>query len=884
MADPSRLLIANRGEIAVRIARAAAAEGMTSVAVTAADEPDAAHLAAADESYVLPGSGPAAYMDVDALVQAALATGCGLLHPGYGFLSESTDLAGGLRGRRDPARRRDPLRRPRAPRSSAVLERQGAGPRRRGEARGVPVLRGTGADVDAAGRRRASSTRPAPSCSSRASAGAAGHTRVLRRGDDVAAAFAQRRRRGARRVRRRHCCSPRPSSSRPGTSRCRCSATAGETSSSSVTATARCSGRRQKIVEIAPAPDLPDDVRARLHEAAIDWPSAVGLRGLATVEFLVSADDPERFVFLECNPRLQVEHTVTEETSGLDLVRLQLRVATGATLADLGLADGAPRPLGWAVQARVNAETVTADGTLVPSAGTITSLALPGGPGVRVDTAARPGVEQSPRYDSLLAKVVVHERQGDLGDALRHLDRALAEVDVRGVATNTGFLRAVLGDPDVLAGRATTTLVDDRTAAAGRRRRRSPPSRSDTEQAPRPRRGRPPGAGPRHRRRRRGDGRHDGRARGSGPRPGSDEDGARRRAPRRRHRPPRRRPRGRHGAAGRRARHRRALRRRRRGVDRRCLTTSTPTAPTWPRCGGATSRASTSTAPEAVGEAARPGPAHRPGEPRRPRRRGQLPRVRAARLRRPGAPPQPGGAAGAHPGRRRRRRAGRRQRRPGRTGAQRGRRRLLRLHRARRHPGHARPPQEGPAVRAGREAAAARRPLRRGRRRAARRHRPPGRLRARHRGVHAVRPALRPRPDRRHRQRPLLRRQRRAARHLRRHHRHRGREHRHGRPGDDRGRRPRRGRARGDRADRRPARQRRRRHPGRRRRGRRRRRPEVPLLLPGAGRRLDGARPARCSATWSRRTASGSTTCAPCCTPWPTSTRCSNSATAGAPG
>ncbi len=182
------------------------------------------------------------------------------------------------------------------------------------------------------------------------------------------------------------------------------------------------------------------------------------------MEFLVSADDPAHWVFLECNPRLQVEHTVTEETSGLDLVRLQLRVATGATLADLGLAGGAPQPRGWAVQARVNAETVTADGTLLPSAGTLTSVTLPGGPGVRVDTAARPGAEQSARYDSLLAKVVVHERQGELGDALRHLGRALGEVDVRGVATNTGFLRALLADPDVLAGRATTTLVDDSVA------------------------------------------------------------------------------------------------------------------------------------------------------------------------------------------------------------------------------------------------------------------------------------------------------------------------------------------------------------------------------------------------------------------------------------
>lgn len=460
MADPSRLLIANRGEIAVRIARAAAAEGMASVAVSAADEPDAAHLAAADETYVLPGSGPAAYMDVDAIVQAAVDTECELIHPGYGFLSESPDLAAA--SEEADRERGTPLVfiGPSAPVLAALGDKVLA--RDLAEKAGIPVLAGVGADVDADVVTGLLADTGAVMLKPRFGGGGRG-TRIVRRGDDVAAAI------------------------RSATADARAAfgdatllaeafldrarhievQVLGDSRGDVVVLGDRdCSLQRsrQKIVEIAPAPNLPDNVRAGLHDAATKLARQVGLRGLATVEFLVPADDPERFVFLECNPRLQVEHTVTEETSGLDLVRLQLRVATGATLADLGLADGAPRPLGWAVQARVNAETVTADSTLVPSAGTITSLVLPGGPGVRVDTAARPGVEQSPRYDSLLAKVVIHERQGDLGDALRHLDRALAEVDVRGVATNTGFLRAVLGDPDVLAGRATTTLVDDRTA------------------------------------------------------------------------------------------------------------------------------------------------------------------------------------------------------------------------------------------------------------------------------------------------------------------------------------------------------------------------------------------------------------------------------------
>ncbi|MDP5184441.1 carboxyl transferase domain-containing protein [Blastococcus sp. BMG 814] len=441
----ARLLIANRGEIAVRIVRAAAAEGWTSVGVAAADEPDAPHLAAADEAHLLPGSGPAAYLDAAAIVQAALATGCDLVHPGYGFLSETPDLT------RACAEAGLTVVGPDAE-DLAVLGDKALTRSRAAEA-GVPVPRA--ADGDAAAVAALLDEVGAVMLKARFGGGGRA-TRELRRRDDVAAALDAVQREA------------------------RVAFGSGEVLAEELVERARhievqllgdgrgsvvalgdrdCSlqRNRQKVVEIAPAPRLPDGVRAELARAAR---AVVGsaFRGLATVEFLVPADDPAAFVFLECNPRLQVEHTVTEETLGLDLVRLQLRVAAGATLPDLGLADGAPRPVGTAVQARVVAETVTADGA-VPSAGTITALALPGGPGVRVDTAARPGAEQSPRYDPLLAKVVVHERAGSLADALRHLHRALGEVRVDGVPTSTDFLRALLAHPGVAE--ATTTFVED---------------------------------------------------------------------------------------------------------------------------------------------------------------------------------------------------------------------------------------------------------------------------------------------------------------------------------------------------------------------------------------------------------------------------------------
>jgi acetyl/propionyl-CoA carboxylase alpha subunit len=350
VADSHRLLIANRGEIAVRIARAAAAEGMTSVAVAAADEPDAAHLAAADESYVLPGSGPAAYLDAAEIVKAAIATNCRLLHPGYGFLSESRDLPEAC----EDAGIRRGLRLLFVGPSPAALVVLGDKVLARGlaEKAGIPVLEGLGVQVDVPVVESLMEEAGAVMLKPRFGGGGRG-TRIVRRGDDVAAAI-----RGATADARAAFGDP-TLLAEAFLDRARhieVQVLGDRTGGVVVLGDRDCSLQRsrQKIVEIAPAPNLPAHVREQLHRAAGNLIERVGLHGLATVEFLVSADDPERFVFLECNPRLQVEHTVTEETTGLDLVRLQLRVATGATLADLGLADGAPRPLGWAVQARVN--------------------------------------------------------------------------------------------------------------------------------------------------------------------------------------------------------------------------------------------------------------------------------------------------------------------------------------------------------------------------------------------------------------------------------------------------------------------------------------------------------------------------------------------------
>jgi len=198
--------------------------------------------------------------------------------------------------------------------------------------------------------------------------------------------------------------------------------------------------RRQKLVEIAPAP-IGDALRARLSRAALALTESARYAGLATVEFLVQDDT---IAFAEVNPRLQVEHTVTEQVTGLDLVELGLRVADGATLPALALAALAPTALarGAAIQVRVNAETLRPDGTFGPGTGTLSRFQPPAGRGVRVDTAGYPGYTVSPRYDSLLAKVITDG--GTLEEAARRALRALAEFDIAGVPTNVGLLQALL--------------------------------------------------------------------------------------------------------------------------------------------------------------------------------------------------------------------------------------------------------------------------------------------------------------------------------------------------------------------------------------------------------------------------------------------------------
>ena len=425
----TRLLIANRGEIAVRVARAAAALGIASVAVFSRDDAESLHVRIADDAMPLAGSGPAAYLDVDALLYAAASARCDAVHPGYGFLSENAEFA---------RRCSDAGLTFVGPRPD-VLELFGDKARARALARSlhVPLLAGSDEEVDLAGATAfLASLGDGGTMMIKAVAGGGGRgIRAVSRAENVADAFARARAEALaafgqpglyveRFVRRaRHV-------------EVQIAGDASGDVSHLWERDCTLQRRNQKLVEVAPAPGLSPALRARLIEAALTMARAARHDSLGTFEFLIdteAANEASPFAFIEANPRLQVEHTVTEAVTGVDLVVAQLRLAQGMTLAQLELQLPPPLPRGIAVQVRVNLETIGADGEVVPAGGTLARFEPPTGPGVRVDTFGYGGYRTNASFDSLLAKVIVHAPDGDFAHAAAFAARTLREFRIAGV-------------------------------------------------------------------------------------------------------------------------------------------------------------------------------------------------------------------------------------------------------------------------------------------------------------------------------------------------------------------------------------------------------------------------------------------------------------------
>ena len=450
----TKILVANRGEIAIRAFRAAYELGAKTVAVFPYEDRNSLHRLKADEAYQIgePGHPVRAYLSVSEIIRVAKESGADAIYPGYGFLSENPELAEAA--------------------SQAGITFIGPGPgvlemagnkvtaKGRAIAAGVPVLKSTqpSRDVD----------------------------ELISQADDIgfpifAKAVAGGGGRGMRRVDNKSELrgsldeAMREANSAFGDPTMFLEAAVLRPRHIEVQILADATGetvhlferdcsiqrRHQKVLEIAPAPNLSDEIRQRLYADAIAFARSIGYVNAGTVEFLLDTvgERAGQHVFIEMNPRIQVEHTVTEEVTDVDIVQSQIRIAAGEGLAELGLSQDKIQLRGVALQCRITTEDPTAG--FRPDTGKITTYRSPGGAGIRMDGGTiNPGAQISPHFDSMLVKLTCRGR--DYAAAVTRSKRALAEFRIRGVSTNISFLQAVLDDPDFAAGNLSTSFIDER--------------------------------------------------------------------------------------------------------------------------------------------------------------------------------------------------------------------------------------------------------------------------------------------------------------------------------------------------------------------------------------------------------------------------------------
>ncbi len=437
----SKVLIANRGEIALRIIAACREAGLATVAVHSEADRNSLHVRLADEAVCIgPPYANASYLNITAVISAAEITGADAIHPGYGFLAENAHFAEvvgecGLTWIGPPP-------------EAIRLMGDKATARRTVAARGVPVLPGSQEPLTS----REAAVKLANEIGFpvilKASAGGGGKgMRVARDARDLRHAFDTARHEAERAFGvadvylEKYLTAPR---------HIEVQVIADTRGKVLALGERECSiqRRHQKLIEEAPSPVVDETLRAAMCEAAAAAAAAVGYVSAGTVEFLY---DNGHFYFMEMNTRIQVEHPVTEAVTGVDLVLEQLRVAAGAPLS----LRRRPRIQGHAIEFRVNAEDPD---TFAPSPGEITELALPGGPGVRVDTHIYRGYRVPPYYDSLLAKLIVHGR--DRAEAITRGRRALSMFLVGGVKTSIPLHLRIVDDPDFQAGHLSTQFME----------------------------------------------------------------------------------------------------------------------------------------------------------------------------------------------------------------------------------------------------------------------------------------------------------------------------------------------------------------------------------------------------------------------------------------
>jgi acetyl-CoA/propionyl-CoA carboxylase biotin carboxyl carrier protein len=426
----TKILVANRGEIAVRVIRAAKDAGLASVAVYADPDRDAPHVRLADEAFALGGTTAAeSYLDSDKLLDAAKRAGADSVHPGYGFLSENADFAqavidAGLTWI--------------GPSPQAIRDLGDKVTARHIATRaGAPLVPGTKEPVKDASEIVAFADEHGLPVAIKAAFGGGGRgLKVARTREEIPELFESATREAVAAFGRGECFVERYLD-KPR--HVEAQVLADQHGNAIVVGTRDCSlqRRHQKLVEEAPAPFLSDDQRARIHESAKAICKEAGYYGAGTVEYLVATDGT--ISFLEVNTRLQVEHPVSEETTGLDLVREMFRIARGEKLR----ITEDPEPRGHSIEFRINGED--AGRGFLPAPGTVTKFLAPSGPGVRVDSGVESGSVIGGQFDSMLAKLIV--TGSDRNNALERSRRALAEMVVEGMATVLPFDRVIVDDP-----------------------------------------------------------------------------------------------------------------------------------------------------------------------------------------------------------------------------------------------------------------------------------------------------------------------------------------------------------------------------------------------------------------------------------------------------
>ena len=450
----TKILVANRGEIAIRAFRAAYELGAQTVAVFPYEDRNSMHRLKADEAYQIgePGHPVRAYLNVSEIIRVALECGADAIYPGYGFLSENPELAEAAAAVGitfiGPGQH--------------VLEMAGnkVTAKEHAIAAGVPVLASTPASTDLDELLNGADAIGFPIFAKAVAGGGGRGMRRVEKKEDLRAALVEAMREADSAfgdptmfleqavVRPRHI---------------EVQILADATGETVHLFERDCSVQRrhQKVIEIAPAPNLDEDIRQAMYRDAIAFAKSIGYVNAGTVEFLLDTvgERKGKHFFIEMNPRIQVEHTVTEEVTDIDLVQSQMRIAFGQSLAELGLLQHNIHLRGAALQCRITTEDPAAG--FRPDTGKITTYRSPGGGGIRLDGGTiDPGTQISPHFDSMLVKMTCRGR--DFAAAIARAKRGLAEFRIRGVSTNIPFLQAVLDDPSFQAGDLSTAFIEER--------------------------------------------------------------------------------------------------------------------------------------------------------------------------------------------------------------------------------------------------------------------------------------------------------------------------------------------------------------------------------------------------------------------------------------